>query len=167
MTRTNSHTLTICLAISLLFAANVGRGAEGWINQRDPDFGFSYSLPGGAFKPVQGDRPSFYYYSSPETGAKFMVGAWRNDGKTPSEFKNWMLTHIGGYEEVTYRPGGRSWFVLSGYRDDQIYYEKVIFSCGGRVASAFALVYPDALRKRFDPVVERVEDTFQKSRNCD
>ena len=28
---------------------------------------------------------------------------------------------------MTYRPRGRSWFVLSGYRGDTIYYEKVMF----------------------------------------
>jgi len=42
-----------------------------------------------------------------------------------------MLTHADGYEDITYQTRGRSWFVLSGYRGDQIYYDKAIFSCGG------------------------------------
>jgi hypothetical protein len=44
----------------------------------------------------------------------------------PDQFKRWLMTNIGGYDEVTYRPRGRSWFVLSGYRGDDIYYEKVV-----------------------------------------
>jgi hypothetical protein len=65
-------------------------------------------------------------------GANFLVGAWENEQvATPEEFKRWMLTHAEGYEDITHQPRGRSWFVLSGYRGDQIYYEKAIFSCGG------------------------------------
>jgi hypothetical protein len=64
---------------------------------------------------------------SPNSEAKFMVGAWNNrEGRTPDQFKRWLMTNIGGYDEVTYRPRGRSWFVLSGYRGDDIYYEKVV-----------------------------------------
>ena len=28
---------------------------------------------------------------------------------------------------------GKSWFVLSGYRGETIYYQKVLFSCGDRI----------------------------------
>ena len=42
---------------------------------------------------------------------------------------------FGGYEDVTYEPLGRSWFVVIGYHGDQIYYEKVIFSCGDPIVN--------------------------------
>jgi hypothetical protein len=35
-----------------------------------------------------------------------------------------MIANAGGYAEITYQPRGRSWFVLSGYRGDQAYYER-------------------------------------------
>jgi hypothetical protein len=47
-----------------------------------------------------------------------------------------------GYDELTYRPRGHSWFVLSGYRGDDIYYEKVMFSCAGQVINVMAITYP-------------------------
>jgi hypothetical protein len=50
-----------------------------------------------------------------------------------------MLTHAEGYEDITYHPRGRSWFVLSGRRGDQIYYEKVIFSCSGHVVNVLGV----------------------------
>jgi len=56
--------------------------------------------------------------------------------------------------------------VLSGHRGDQIYYEKTIFSCSGRVVNIFAIAYPAAERRRFDPVVERMEDEFKGARGC-
>jgi hypothetical protein len=67
--------------------------------------------------------------------------------------------------ELTYRPRGRSWFVLSGYRGNDIYYEKVMFSCGGKVVNVMAISYPGD-RGRYDPVVERMEDTFRPGRAC-
>jgi hypothetical protein len=57
-------------------------------------------------------------------------------------------------------PRGRSWFVLSGYPGDDIYYEKVIFSCGGQVVNVMRL-YPTEQWDLYDPVVERMEDTFK------
>ena len=72
-----------------------------------------------------------------------------------------MIDNTGGYEEITYQPRGRSWFVLSGYRGDQIYYEKVMFSCGGRVVNILAIAYPTSERGQFDPMLERMEDTFK------
>ena len=40
-------------------------------------------------------------------------------------------------------------------------YEKVMFSCGGRVINSFAIVYPIAERAFYDPIVEVVEDSFR------
>jgi len=77
-----------------------------------------------------------------------------------------MIANTGGYEEITYQPRGRSWFVLSRYRADQIYYEKVMFSCGGRIVNILAIAYPAAERGLFDPLVERMEDTFKPSGKC-
>jgi hypothetical protein len=106
-------------------------------------------------------------FSEQKTDAKFMVGAWNNEkDSTPEEFKRWMLNHAEGYEDITYQPHGRSWFVLSGHRGDQIYYEKTIFSCSERVVNVFAIAYPEAERQRFDPIVERMEDDFKGGRGC-
>ena len=62
---------------------------------------------------------------------------------------------------MTYHPRGRSWFVLSGYRGDQIYYEKVMFSCQQDIVNVIAITYPVAERKLYDPIVERMEDHFR------
>src|SRR6476660_5909249 len=117
-------------------------------------------LPEALFASVAGDgKPGFHYLAA--------NGAWDNhDGATPEHFKRWMIENAGGYEEITYQPRGRSWFVLSGYRGDQIYYEKVMFSCGGRVVNILAIAYPTSERGQFDPVVDRMEDTFKPSQEC-
>jgi len=158
----------VLLAIVTTLGSIPAQADERWTSQRDENFGFSFSYPEALFSSVPGDdKPSFHYFASNTSDAKFLVGAWDNrSGATPEHFKQWMIAHAGGYEDVTYQPRGRSWFVLSGYRDDQIYYEKVMFSCGSYVVNIFAIAYPTAQRRLFDPVVERMEDSFRPGREC-
>lgn len=161
------------LAIAALFVigaplAAVHAGSQGWSRHRDPGVGFRFSYPSQLFAPIPGDgKPYFHYFVSPDDTAKFLVGAWNNGKRqTPESLKRWLMANAGGYEDVTYRPRGRNWFVLSGYRGDRIYYEKVIFSCGGAAVNVFAIAYPVEARELYDPVVERMEDDFRPGRGC-
>ena len=67
-----------------------------------------------------------------------------------------------GYEKVTYNPGGDHWLVVSGYRGTDIFYEKFFLSRD--LVRGFSLQYPASLRRLYDPVVERMEDSFKVSR---
>jgi hypothetical protein len=139
-----------------------------WSSEQDPDLGFAYSYPRALFSRIEGDgKPSFHYFVSESSEAKFLVGGWNNAaGQSPETFKRWVMENVGGYDELTYRPRGRSWFVLSGYRGNTIYYEKVMFSCRGKLVNVFAMTYPVDEREIYDPVVERIENTFKPGRRC-
>jgi hypothetical protein len=130
--------------------------------------GFAYSYPRDLFARTEGDgKPSFHYFSSESSEAKFLVGGWDNSsGQSPESLKRWMMQNVGGYDELTYLPRGRSWFVLSGYRGDTIYYEKVMFSCRDRLVTVFAITYPVNQREIYDPIVERMENDFHPARYC-
>src|SRR5688572_30354305 len=156
--------ILMCLtAISPCLAATVP-----WASERDVELGFRFSYPLDLFNRIEGDgKSSFHYFVTEDAEAKFMVGAWDNEAaQTPNEFKRWLLANTGGYDEMTYVPRGRSWFVISGYRGDDIYYEKVMFSCSGSVVSVFAIAYPKDFRGLYDPVVEQMEDSFRSSDRC-
>jgi hypothetical protein len=151
------------LVVMLLTAGAVAR--EEWRIQQNPQYGFSFSYPQGVFTPLQSDGPSLHRFISSAGNAKLVVAAWETNGRTPEEFKRWMLADSAGYD-ITYEPRGRSWFVVSGYRGDRIYYEKVAFSCAGRVANVLAITYPVGKRDLFDPLVERMEDDFKPGPSC-
>ncbi len=138
------------------------------MSQADPEIGFRYSYPVDLFSPIQGDgKPYFHYFESASSDAKFLVGGWNNTrAQSPEGLKRWLIENVGGYDATTYRPRGRSWFVLSGYRGDSIYYEKVMFSCGSSLVNVFAISYPVDQRNIYDPIVERMEDTFRPGRRC-
>jgi hypothetical protein len=159
------------VAFMICVAATAGASSAAfarWANEWDNDLGFRFTYPTELFQRIEGDqKPSFHYFVSQGDSAKFMAGAWNNEGgQTPAEFKQWLLSNAGGYDYMTYRPRGRNWFVISGYRGDDIYYEKVMFSCGGKVVNVFAITYPSSSRQMYDPVVERMEDHFGPGKRC-
>ena len=160
--------LYFAILISLAAVPSASSSTLPWANAQDADLGFHFSYPRDLFQKAPGnEKPSFHYFVSREGDAKFMVGAWDNTaGQTPEEFKRWLLTNTGGYDEMTYVPRGRSWFVISGYRDDAIYYEKVMFSCGGQLVNVLAITYPKDLRRLYDAIVERMEDSFRPGSRC-
>ena len=143
MTRLGSiASFCFLMAVALPLSAAVA-AVPPWSSEQDAGLGFAYSYPHGLFSRIAGDgKPSFHYFVSPNSEAKLMVGAWNNrEGRTPAGFKRWLLANAGGYDELTYRPRGRSWFVLSGYRGHDIYYEKVMFSCAGEVTQPTSITY--------------------------
>jgi hypothetical protein len=75
------------------------------------------------------------------------------------DYRATILRELPEYK-LEYGPMGRSWFVLSGVRGDSIYYQKVLFVCGGRMINAFSLTYPSQLRREFDPIVTTIEKSF-------
>jgi hypothetical protein len=168
MTRLGSiASFCFLMAVALPLSAAVA-AVPPWSSEQDAGLGFTYSYPHGLFSRIAGDgKPSFHYFVSPNSEAKLMVGAWNNrEGRTPAGFKRWLLANAGGYDELTYRPRGRSWFVLSGYRGNNIYYEKVMFSCAGEVVNVLALTYPADQHNVYDRVVEHMEDTFRPGSRC-
>ena len=103
------------------------------------------------------------------TDARLLVGALPNrDRHTVATYQDFVARKSYAAYQIHYRPRGNIWFVLSGDGDGKIFYEKVVFSCGGRLINSFALIYPAADRRKFDPIVERVEDTFRAgAARCD
>jgi hypothetical protein len=160
--------LAVIVLLYLAAMSSVSAATRPWAYERDPGLGFDFSYPRDLFQRTEGDRkPSFHYFVSRDAEAKLMVGAWNNEaGQTPSEFKQWLLANTGGYDAMTYVPRGRTWFVVSGYRGGDIYYEKVMFSCGGSVVNVLAITYPKGLRRHYDPVVEQMEDSFRPGNHC-
>ena len=113
------YNVLVVLALACLSSAAHG---EEWIGSRDQAFGFAFLVPVRTFVPADGqEKPSLYGFKSRDGQAKLMFSAWNNkEGRTPDSFKRWLLENTEGYDELTYRPRGRSWFVLSGYRGDHI-----------------------------------------------
>jgi hypothetical protein len=94
-------------------------------------------------------------------------GAVNSDGVTPDEYRKTLLNEFGGYDKLDYQPAGKSWFVLSGYRGETIYYQKVMFSCQNQVVNVFSVNFPTAEKPYYERLVEIMEDNFKTGRGTD
>lgn len=92
-----------------------------------------------------------------------LYGAYNTENFSPLEYRETILKEFEGYDEMTYGPKGRTWFVLSGYRGGDIYYQKVMFSCGGKVINALSITFPNNEKPLYEPIIERMEDSFRTS----
>ena len=142
-----------------------------WRVYRDTVFDFSVEIPFALFEPApEGGRGLRLYEIGGGPARLDVYGAENAQGLSPEEFVA-MLYEGEPIGEVTYRAGGKNWFVLSGYyaveapSDDQmIFYTKFMFSSDGKRISAFEIGYPKQDKALFDPIVERLEQTLSPPR---
>jgi hypothetical protein len=84
-----------------------------------------------------------------------------SDRLSPAAYQNQIARQSYADYAVTYRRVSGSWFALSGEGHGKTFYEKVIFSCGGRLINSFAMIYPSERAGLFDPIVEGIEKSFR------
>jgi hypothetical protein len=143
--------------------------ARDWSEHRNEKFGFSLQYPADLFVVERtaeaGDGQVFV---ANDADARLLVGALVNDARfNPASYRDYLAKHSYGQYQIGYRRLGESWFVLSGEGNGKTFYEKVMFSCGGRLINSFAMLYPTGQRQIFDPIVEHIENTFRPGRDCE
>jgi hypothetical protein len=158
--------LLTCFALAA--PAQAREGLSAWVPYVNERFGFSFRYPVGVFEPERraeaGDGEVFTDVGGQ---ARLLVGAFENaDGHSVQSYMNYVRSESYSGYDIDYAPRGQTWFVLSGENDQNVFYEKVMFSCRGRIISSFALIYSIARKAMFDPVVEGIEKTFKPANNC-
>lgn len=150
------------LAIAMIWPLAAAHALQ-WATYRDAQHGFSLTYPADIFSVEHVARQEGGRVFVSEDGAsRLLVGAFANEGRyTPASYQSVVARESYDGFDISYAPRGSTWFVLSGEGDGRIFYEKVMFSCGGAVINSFALVYPKAQRGTFDPIVERMENSFR------
>jgi hypothetical protein len=158
---------TAVLAVGLLNSA-AARDRLDWVPYFNERFGFSFRYPASVFvSERRSERGDGEVFLAPGGDARLLVGAFENaDGHTVASYMSFVRRDSYADFPVSYAPRGRTWFVLSGETRENVFYEKVMFSCGGRVITSFALKYSAADKRRFDPIVEGIENTFRPGQNC-
>jgi hypothetical protein len=138
-----------------------------WRLYRDSVYDFSIELPFAVFEAaLEGGRGLRLEQVGGGSAYLDVYGAQNVRGLSPQDFVS-MLEQNDLVGEVTYRAGGKNWFVLSGYYtaerpDDEqmIFYTKFMFSQDGTRISAFEVSYPRGEKELFDAIVVRLEDTL-------
>jgi hypothetical protein len=158
--------LAFCLALMTSAYAREDRSGLAWAPHVNERFGFRLQYPTNVFKPERSSEAGDGEILIGLDGeARLLVGAFENvDGHSVASYMGYIRNKSYPGYRVDYAPRAQTWFVLSGQNDQNIFYEKVMFSCGGRIIS---LIYPTRSKARFDPIVEGIEKTFRPAHACD
>jgi hypothetical protein len=160
-----SAVVRLALAAGLLGPVAPGVAAQeqpGIATYRNERHGFSLNYPADTFAPqppaADGEGRVFV---SRDGNARLLAGALPNaDGVNLRDYRSLVLQQSYQGADIDYAPLGATWFVLSGIRDGVMFYERVTFTCGGRLINSWALLYPAADRRTFDRIVEQIARSY-------
>ena len=151
------RSLSLAAAAGLAATIACAPAFAGQVTYQNERFGTRASFPSEAFPeklpaPVEGDG---FAWASPEGAALFVYGRENHGGETPKS----IIRDRGQTDDVTYRASGKSWAVVSGYRDGKIFYERYIFR--GDLIHSVAIRYPKDQRATYDKLVGPVTKTLR------
>jgi hypothetical protein len=156
----------LSLAASMLSLATGSAAAQeqgGVATYRNERHGFSLAYPAGTFAPQQQPADSEgRVFVSRDGNARLLAGALSNpDRLNLRDYRSLVLQQSYPGADIDYAPVGPTWFVLSGVRDGVMFYERVTFTCGGRLLNSWAMLYPAAERRLYDGIVEQVARSYR------
>ena len=146
---------------------------QDWATLHNDRHGFLIAYPIQVFEPKADpatDEGRILY--SRDGKAQLLIGAFENDEQTTiAAYRDYVLRENYPGAALDYAPVHDRWFVLSGTIGDKEFYERVSFTCGGRLINSWAMIYPKAENQFYDRVVEAVSRTYSpgagRSGNCD
>ena len=156
------------LAITLLMATLLAGAASAqpafdMLEYRNPKYGFSLRIPADVFEPgTTRNAEAGGLWISRDRQARLVAAAQTNDsGETLQTYRRFLIEQTYGEAAFDYTPMRDNWFVLSGMKDGQMFYERVTFACEGRYIYGWQLMYPAAERRRYDRIVEAIHRSYR------
>lgn len=133
-----------------------------WQTIQNERYGFMIAYPGSIFAPSETvPLEDGHVLVSRDGGARLLVGAFDNEmSATLAEYREQLLSENYVGADLDYAPVKKRSFVISGTRGDMHFYERVSFTCGGRLINSWALLYPVSERSMYDPIVEAIARTY-------
>jgi hypothetical protein len=156
----------LTIAMGLGCFADQGHAARArlsqWATIQSERFGFMIAYPGSVFTPRESAATEDgHVLVSRDGGARLLIGAFDNDAAaTLDEYREQLLNENYSGASLDYAPTRKREFVISGTRGDMHFYERVTFTCGGRLINSWALLYPASERHIYDRIVEAIAPTF-------
>jgi curved DNA-binding protein CbpA len=142
------------------------RRASKWVTYRSPQLGVAFRYPADVFAPepeqIGGDERAF---RSRDGRARLLVSASPNvDGLTIEAYRRTLIEQRSREANLDRTPHRGSWFVLSGSRQEEIFYERVTFACDGRTLHSWQLTYPLLEREFYDRIAEEIHRSYRHER---
>src|SRR5262245_46594088 len=138
------------------------RRGSSWITYQNPRFGFALKYPADLFSvetvPANDNGRTLV---SRDGGATLQIFAAANvTGVTIAKYRRLLMDKRYAGVTLDHTPQSKYWFVLSGSREDKVYYEQVTFSCDGRSIHGWQMIYPLSERTVYDLVADEVHRNY-------
>ena len=111
-------------------------------------------VPEGWSKVPSRGNPNTIGFVSPDGRARLTLGRSRADREDPRREMDDIAHRPGGV--ITYQRRGRSWIVVSGYRQGEIFYRRANLACGGTRWHTIEMRYPRDDKRRMDADVTAI-----------
>jgi hypothetical protein len=142
-----------------------------WQPFKDERLGYLFTFPAKVFKTEAGDpteplkartqKRSGQVFRSKDGKAFLQTAAFANfERVSVAAYKDKVAASYKG-AKIEYERLGPNFFVLSGVRGKETFYERVYFTCGGRIISAWSMNYPFAEASLYDRIVEEFSRSYR------
>jgi len=136
-----------------------------WANHRNARLGFSLRYPPDIFVPEPAlSNALVTHFRSRDGRATLQIVATSNvAGRTLAEYRTALIQERYRQAKFDYAPQRDTWFVLSGFAGDAIFYERVTFACDRRSLHGWMLVFPLSERSLYEPIIEEMHRSYRHS----
>jgi hypothetical protein len=154
--------LLLCLALTVL--PDLAHAQEKWTTYRNDRFGTAIEYP-GRFRPgPPPDNNDGQRFAAGDGATLLVWGSLNIEERDVAGLEAFLREDPKKGEQITYRAAGKNWLVLSGTRDDGIFYQRYLISHRGEVVNAFEISYPAALGAAYNPIVARISKSLRPGR---
>jgi hypothetical protein len=129
-----------------------------WRTYRDARFDFALSYPAGifTFEPTRSDA-HVNTFVSPDGHAVLRIVAAENTTRiTLGSYRSMLMKDRYAGAAFKSAPRREHWFVLSGTLGDEVFLERVTFSCDSRSMHGWQMRYPSSQRATYDELAKLI-----------
>ncbi len=132
-----------------------------WVKYVNSRFGASIVYPSGIFnpQPPPDNNDGRRFTAIDGKSSFFIFGQYNALEMTLAELEADDIAG-GDYDAVTYKRHGEDWYVLSGYRGDQVFYRKLLLRDDGETEHVFEIIYPKQAKRTFDLITAQMAKSF-------
>jgi curved DNA-binding protein CbpA len=134
-----------------------------WALYRNARVGFALKYPADVFT-LGGNEidPDDRLLTSKDGRALLRISVMPNAPRnTVAQYRRTLIAERYADATFHYTPQRDNWFVLSGSIGEEMFYERITFSCDQRSIHGWLLVYPIAERSSFDAIVEEMHRGYR------
>jgi hypothetical protein len=138
--------------------------ADEWRTYQNERYGTTIDYP-NIFKAGRPpDNNDGLAFTSAE-GAEFsVIASYNRQDLDLAGFRDFIVKNLAAGQIITYQAHGDDWFVISGTKGADIFYQRYLLSHGKQMTEGFGMSYPASLKQKYDPIVARMSKSFRSGK---